>query len=275
MTQDVIELRGTEDGPTSMVLVGVHGDERCGIEALEALLPTLRIRSGQVFLAYGNPRAIEKNTRFTDANLNRMFKPQEALTRADLESYEYERAGFLKSYLNRADALLDVHASFTPESRRFIISEPNAASLYQYLPFQLVVSGFDQVEPGGTDYYMNRRGKAGICVECGYLGDPLSKEVAKQSILDFLRIQGHLEGDKVLHEQERIVMYDLYYATSDRFRLSKPFSDFESIASGQLIGIDAGKEVRAQKDGIILFARDIDQAGDEAFLLGEYKKGPA
>lgn len=271
MIENVIELRGVEDGPTSMILVGVHGDERCGVEALEGLLPTLRIRRGKVFLAYGNPRAIERGVRCIDTNLNRMFKLKDTLTQTELGSYEYTRAEFLKAYLNCADVLLDVHASFTPQSRRFVIGEPNTAPVYKYLPFQLVVSGFDQVEPGGTDYYMNRIGKKGICVECGYLGDPLSRKIAEQSILDFLCIQGHLEGNIKPREQEHIALFDLYYAMSDTFRLSKPFADFEKVAAGQLIGTDADKEVLAQKDSVILFARDVDRVGDEAFLLGEYK----
>ncbi len=274
MTDDVIELYGAEDGPTSMILAGVHGNERCGVEALKALLPDLDIQKGRVFIAYGNPHAIEKNVRFTESNLNRMFKPKEVLTMAERNSYEYGRAEFLKSYLDRTDVLLDVHASFTPDSQRFILSEPNADSITNRLPFDLVVSGFDAVEPGGTDYYMNSIGKIGICVECGYLKDPLSTEIASQSILDFLRIQGHLEGSVEPREQARIVMYDLYFATSDTFRLAKSFADFERITAGQLLGMDGKKEIFAPKDSVILFARDTDKVGEEAFLLGEYKKDP-
>lgn len=272
MTEGIIEILGTQGGPTSIILAGVHGDERCGVKALEELLPTLHILRGRVFIAYGNPRAIEKNVRYTDVNLNRMFKAPETLTPSELKSYEYARATFLKTYLDRSDALLDIHASFTPKSRRFIISEPNAAKIYRYLPFNLIVSGFDKVEPGGTDYYMNSRGKIGICAECGYLGDTFSVDVAKKSILDFLCIQGHIAGNIERQDQKFISMYYLYCTMSDRFRLSKQFADFEDILAGQQIGTDKDKDVYSPKDGIILFARNMDQVGEEAFLLGEYKK---
>src|ERR1700674_4153678 len=114
MTDEVIELIGKEKGSTSMILVGVHGDEKCGVEAINKILPNLQIEKGRVLIAYGNPRAIELNIRFTEANLNRMFKSNDHLSESDKKSYEYKRAQFLKKYLDQADALLDVHASFTP-----------------------------------------------------------------------------------------------------------------------------------------------------------------
>src|SRR5438128_1272905 len=109
---EIIELKGSESGSTSMILVGIHGDEKCGIDALKKILPTLQVKRGRVLIAYGNPRAIEQNVRFTEANLNRMFKSDDRLSESDKKSYEYQRAQFLKPYLDQADALLDVHASF-------------------------------------------------------------------------------------------------------------------------------------------------------------------
>ncbi|MCX6797965.1 MAG: succinylglutamate desuccinylase/aspartoacylase family protein [Candidatus Falkowbacteria bacterium] len=272
----VIELKGRSAGPSSMIIVGVHGDERCGYEALEKLLPTLKIDNGLVFMAYGNPPAIKNNQRFYEANLNRLFKDNELLNEAEKNSYEYSRAQFLKNYLNQVEALLDVHASFVPASRRFIICEPNAQEITDYLPFDLVVSGFDAIEPGGTDYYMNKINKIGICVECGPLNDPASTEVAAQSIISFLKVRGHISGrDLVIKEQDKIQMTSLYLSKTNSFKLSQPFKDFTELKSGELIGLDGGEEIRTEKDCIILFATSLGKSGEEAFLLGEYKKGPA
>lgn len=275
MFEEITELTGKENGPTSIILTGVHGDERCGVEAMKKLLPTLQILRGRVLVAYGNPRAIEQNVRFTERNLNRMFKSDSLLSDTDKKSYEYQRAQFLKKYLDQADALLDVHASFTPKSRRFAICESNARELIRSLPFDLVVSGFDEVEPGGTDGYMNSKGKIGICAECGFLGDPASTEIAEQCILTFLRLRGHIAGDTKMIPQSYINIYNLYLTKTDAFVLTKPFIDFEEVSSGQLIGMDGKKEVRSPKDSVILFARNRNEKGDEAFLLGEYRKNLA
>ena len=51
--------------------------------------------------------------------------------------------------------------------------------------------------------------------------------------------------------------------------------DFEEIEKDQLIGIDGDKEVYAKKKSFILFARNREQIGEEAFLLGEKKNSLA
>lgn len=268
--ETIMELKGMAPGPVSMIVVGVHGNERCGLEALDELLPTLAIEKGTVFIGYGNPRAIEQNVRFTEVNLNRMFKPDTLLTDAEKDSYEYKRAQFLKKYFDQSEVLLDVHASFTPESRVFVIAEPHANEVVRYLPVPLVVHGFDAVEPGGTDYYMNTTGKIGICIECGYLGDLRSTAIAKESIVSFLVARGHMSGEAIRQEQSYLHMYELYVTKTNDFKLAKQFADFEALSKGTVIGTDGEEEIRAEKDSIVLFARNRNKRGEEAFLLGEY-----
>lgn len=268
MTEDISIITGPMPGPASMVLVGVHGNETCGIEALQSILPNLVLQKGKVFFGYGNPQAIAAGKRFVGANLNRMYKNDSLFSAEEKMSYEYGRAQFLKTYFDQVDALLDVHASFTPESQPFAICEQNSRGIVEYLPVNRVVAGFNEIEPGGTDYYMNTRGKVGICVECGYLGDPKAVEVAQASILNFLKARGHLTNDIVPQEQVHIRMDRLYITKTAQFTLAKDFADFESVSQGQRIGIDGAEEVLAEKDGIILLARNRNQIGDEAFLFG-------
>lgn len=273
MTEELIKLEGKKSGLTSIILAGVHGDEKCGIEAVERLLSTLNIEKGIVYICYGNPKAIDQNVRFTEANLNRMFKPDSLISDVEKTSYEYSRAQVLKTYLDKADVLLDIHASYVPYSKPFIICESNAYDLAKHLPFDLIVSGFDSVEPGGTDYYMNSIGKIGICVECGYLGDEYATTIAEKSILTFLKAREHIPSDELEEsEQSSVQMYELYHTKTSSFELAKDFKDFDGLVADQLIGIDGEMEVRAKKDSIILFARNRNDVGEEAFLLGEYKK---
>jgi len=271
MGEDIKEIIGTEDGPTSIILSGVHGDETCGVEAMEHIFPKLQIKRGRVLWGYGNPRAIQQAKRFTETNLNRMFKPDSEISDGDRASYEYARAQFLKTYLVQADVLLDIHASFTPDTRPFLICEQNAKDIANHLPTDLVVHGFDEIEPGGTDYYMNRIGKIGICVECGYLGTPQAIVIAEQSIACFLRARGHLSGDLETQKQSHIRMFELYKTKTAEFRLSRAFMDFENLNKGEVIGLDGQEEIAAPRDSVILFARDQTTPNGEAFLLGEWQ----
>ncbi|MHB0978333.1 MAG: M14 family metallopeptidase [Minisyncoccota bacterium] len=265
------EYVGEESGPTSVILVGVHGNEQCGIRALEKILPTLKIKSGRVLFGYGNPKAIKLNVRYTKSNLNRMFRPNGEISPRERKSYEYSRAQVLKKYLDQSSALLDIHSSNTKESKPFLICEKNSKGLRKYLPFGLVVSGFDMVEPGGTDYYMNKTGAVGICAECGYSNDPSAEEVAEKTIKAFLAARRHINGRTFLVKQTLIKIYGLYKTTTNSFVLEKTFKDFERIKRNQLIGKDGEKEIRASKDSLILFARNRSKRGEEAFLLGSKK----
>jgi len=198
-----------------------------------------------------------------------MFKNPELISEQDKHSYEYGRAQFLKTYLNQAEAMLDVHASFTPNSKRFAICENNAQGIIEYLPIDLIVSGFDEIEPGGTDYYMNSQGKIGICVECGYLGDESSTKIAEESIINFLKARGHITNDLQASKKNHLHMYQLYYNHNNNFTLNRDFADFEDISAGEFIGLDGQEEIKADKDSFILFARNTTKPGEEAFLLGE------
>ena len=269
MYEKVIIIKGKDKGPTSMILAGVHGNEICGVKALEKLIPCLNINAGKLIIAFGNPKAIRLNVRFTEANLNRMFKKNSQLTGKEKSSYEYKRAQYLKKYLNQVDCLLDIHASTTPNSQSFIICEPNARTIAKYLPTRVIVSGFDDVEPGGTDYYMNKAGKIGICLECGYLRSSRSKIIAEKGILAFLNARGNLNTSKAIRKQSHIQMYEKYYTKTDNFKLSKKFSDFEKLDAGQIIGFDGKNLIKAPKSSIILFAQNVNKIGGEAFLLGK------
>ena len=263
-------FEGNEPGPTSVILGGVHGNEICGVEAVEQTIQDVALQAGRLIIGIANPKAIELNVRQVEANLNRMFADPAHLSETDLRSYEFDRAQEIRPLLDSASALLDIHASFTPGARPFAICEPNALGVADRLPVDLLVSGFDEVEPGGTDYYMNSIGAVGICVECGYLGDKNTTEVALDSIRSFLVTRGHIEGRQhPVTAQEYIRMTSLYRTITD-FTLAKPFGDFEELSDGQLIGTDGELEVRSEGENVIVFARDRPAAEEEAFLLGSY-----
>ena len=269
MYEDFIEKRGAKDGPVSMVLAGVHGNERCGVKAFEKIVPELEIEHGTVYFGYGNPRAIEQNIRQTDTNLNRLFLDASKLNDKDKETYEYERAQFLKTYFDKVDVLLDIHATTIEGSPSFAICDKNAEQFATHLPTGLVVSGFNDIEPGGTEDYMNKKGGVGLCVECGYNKDPDSTKVAEESIYAFLSARGHItKSVKPVKKQTYIHMFKLYHTRTDNFTLAKTFQNFEEIQKGQHIGTDGDEEVHAPETCRIVFAHHCSEEGSEGFLLG-------
>lgn len=267
MQKTIEKIVGKNPGGTSIILSGVHGDERSGIEAMKTYFENVSIDAGTVYYGIANPEAVEKNSRFTEANLNRLFRDPKDLSKGEVESYEYERMLYLKEYLDESEVLLDLHASSNPITKPFVICEPNGFELVESLPSNLIVSGFDEYEPGGTDFYMNSIGKIGICFEAGYATSPEAKNLSVQAIESFLIARGHIVKPQQKIKQQKMRIFSKHYCQSGTFTLAKKFDDFEEIKKDQLIGLDGEKEIVSPKDCFILFAHNIDNVGGEAFLL--------
>ncbi|MCB9808903.1 succinylglutamate desuccinylase/aspartoacylase family protein [Candidatus Nomurabacteria bacterium] len=269
--EDIIIKKGKQAGGISVVLAGVHGNEKCGVDAFNNILPTLEIEKGVVYFIVGSPKALEDNIRFVDVNLNRIFKNDSDLTTEEKESYEYTRMVRIRTYLDQADALLDIHASNVAGSPPFVICEDQARDIADVLSIKKLTTGFDALEPGGTDGYMNTLGKTGICIECGYAQDSDISEIAQQCIFDFLAARGHINLLVEKKEKDAFEMNFIYHTKTNNFRLIKKFDNFEEIQKGQTIGFDGDEEIKAQQDGIIIFAHHRNYIGAEAFLCGVKK----
>jgi len=263
-------LTGSLPGKKLVVMVGTHGNETCGPLMLQEKLSEIQIQRGEVVFIEGNPKAIQENKRFIDQNLNRMFRPVDTYTEKERESYEFKRAQELKPLLAECDALLDIHSSGTEDTIPFVICEPNSFEIVKEFPFEIVSYGFDGIEPGGTDNYVNEHGGDGICVECGYHYDPEAKSRAWESLRDFLILNGAIDGNLNEPRDQKIIDANYIYKTRVNFRLAKYFADFEEITKGDWVGTDGNEKIYAPKDGVIIFARGREDSGEEAFIVGEF-----
>jgi predicted deacylase len=168
-------------------------------------------------------------------------------------------------YLEDADALLDIHSSGTETARPFVIAEPMAHQIAKYLPVPVISSGWDAIEPGATDGYMNSLNKIGICVECGFHEDGSSVDVAERAIRSFIAACGNSD-DPVTPSNAQYIEVESMYKTRTDFTPSRQFDDFEPVKAGTVIGMDGGQEVRMEKGGLVIFVRARKLAGEEAFV---------
>ena len=267
----VVTIEGRQPGKTVAIMGGVHGDEICGVQALERLIvEATMIETGRLFLIFGNPRAIERGVRQTEMNLNRAFRPEWMMSEAELKSYEYERAQAIKPYFVQCDALLDVHSALSEKTQHFIICEPHSFGIAQRLQFPIRSFGWGAVEPGGTDYFVNRCGGWGICVECGQHKDPEARLRARESIETFLVLMG-LRAGKEPEPVPSQRTVQVYYAhmVKEGYVPARRFADFERLKPGEPIGADGAVRCHApwRDDALILFADTPTQKGKEGYLL--------
>jgi len=183
-----------------LVLVGIHGNELCGVHAVQLLLQKRRLFQGNSSVSYqqleeesrwemllenlfdqltiefviGNPKACQGKTRFLCRNLNRMFKLQILVddTQAKEEGYEYElhRARILAESIRHSDCVLDIH-SCSSDSESFAMPSSNDLSevFAEQLPVKYVVESLihRSIDGGTTLDCALLHGVPGIAVECG------------------------------------------------------------------------------------------------------------
>lgn len=112
-------------GPALLVFGAIHGDETCGPAAIRKVQS--EIESGAIQLLKGslhlvpvcNPRASEEGKRYTEDNLNRIFRKTSTPV-----TYEAELANELCAYVDQADVLLDIHSSHAPSPVNLFIDYP-------------------------------------------------------------------------------------------------------------------------------------------------------
>lgn len=265
----VIHKRGYAPGKTLAVFSGVHGNEKAGVFALQKIVKEIKIIRGEVYFVFANLKAIEKDVRYIDKNLNRcFFKDNEGQT------YEDKRAKELMDILDKCDALLDLHASNIKNTKPFIICEKNCLNIVKNFDFGIVSSGWNKIEPGATDGYMYERNKIGVCLECGFVGDSKEKaNLAEKSVYQFLQYFGAI--DKKVNflnkEQKLLKVKKAIKKKSEEFKFIRSFDDFEKLKNSELIAIDENKEYYAKKGEFILFANPKNKKiGDEVFIIGEF-----
>lgn len=258
-----------EPGPNLVVMAGVHGDERCGLDAFDDILPTFTLLRGRVTFIIGSPEAVRVNRREFEGNLNRMFRPDSEITKAERYTYEYKRSRELMPILAKADALLDVHSSTTEQTLPFVICEKQSFEIATKLPTEIVVSGIDALHPTGTDAFVNQSGGLGICIECGNHNDPNATNTAIEAISKFLSyFKVTIEKSSDFESKQRFVNAEWIYKNKNCFTLSKDFQEFEKIRKGSIIGLDGKDEIKAPYDGVILFPHNRKEKNTEAFIYG-------
>ncbi len=176
--------------PELAVVAGIHGDEPCGVRAVERLLDERPTVERPVKLIVANEAALERRVRFVDEDLNRTFpghpnaKTHEAqLAHRLVEELEGCLTFSMHSTQSHADPFAIVNG----------VSE-TAKELVPQLPVAAMVET-SQFAEGRLFSKINT-----IEVECGLQGSETAAQNADRLTRTFLTAVGALPGDTVCHE---------------------------------------------------------------------------
>jgi hypothetical protein len=285
-TEGVWHFDSGVPGRHVMVSALVHGNEVCGAWALRGLLQAgVRPEVGTLTLAFCNLEAFDRfdannhdASRFTDEDLNRQWSDARIDTGSTLER---RRAAALRPFVARADWLLDLHSMHEPSAPLLLTGiQPRNLALARAMrsPEHVVVDAGHQDGVRMRDY--GRFGWAddaggdtrSLLVECGFHGDPASRNVARDQCVRFLEQSGMVSAQVLSRllphwrlpdapRQWALEVTGPVVARSSAFRFVAPYTGLELFeTAGTVIGDNDGEPVRTPYDNCVLVMPSTRQA---------------
>lgn len=258
-------------GPHVLINALVHGNEVCGVIALEHLFNgDVRPRRGKLTLGFSNVAAYQAfdtdnpiASRFLDEDMNRVWDVE--TLEGDRTSQEIARAREIRPLIDTVDLMLDVH-SMQHKTAPVIVAGPLDKSVAMSKELgtpEIVVAdtghaaGLRLRDYGG--FGDPASSKTAVLIECGQHWEASAGPVAIDSVYRWLMLHEMIDVETAepnlipLPERQRVVRVDgpVTVKTED-FEFAEAFTGLETLAKDTLIGRDGDEEIRAPFDGCVL-----------------------
>ncbi|PWN08100.1 succinylglutamate desuccinylase/aspartoacylase family protein [Rhodohalobacter mucosus] len=287
--------------PVVVFFVGIHGNERAGVVAIQNILEEYMNSGiepdGKIYVITGNLEALERGVRYVDTDLNRLWEKfntdqdftELAESGKSLPS-EYFESLEIKSEIDnilhaheqdRPDILFaDLHTT-SSESCAFILLNDTLANreLAQKFPVPQIL-GIEENIHGTLLSYINNLGCRAIGFEAGAHSSFESIERSKAFIRLLLHHIGLVKAGYPDLEQYEIEMvdnsgmpnsyyeirYHHYIEDINNFNMYPGYRNFDTVEKGEPLAIDEGEVIKAPEEGRI-FMPLYQKSGNDGFLI--------
>ena len=291
------EFIGDEDGASLVVLGSIHGNEQSGVSAMKGILPALeKLRdklNGRVYLLAGNTRAINKNVRFIDSDLNRQWT-DEAVKRNSPDAHIFtnraedkEQAEILeilgRIFFTAKDEVyaLDLHSTSAASAPFAMIGDTlRNREFAQKFPATILLGIEEQLDSTILEY-INNLGAVTLGFEAGQ--HTTKEAVRNQEALIWIALvnSGILPKEaidvkkyeqtlrKAMGDELRIVEIRHRHGITkaDKFKMEPDYENFQAVKRGEVLARDRYGEIKAKEKGLILMPLYQAQ-GSDGFFLG-------
>ncbi len=295
---------GDSPGPTLIITAGIHGNERAGVVAAQRVFAQLGEHSppavGRAIALAGNRAGLQRNQRFIDQDLNRLWSPtamREFLSRTregdrveDAEQAELYQS--IVDILGKADPgfdriFVDMHTFSAPGTPFALCSDTLTSRAFaRRLPLPLIL-GLEEAIDGTLGEFMIRHCNVVLAVEGGQSEDPASADCL-ESVLwvslvsagvlrakDCPGYESHVRRLRELrrhHPKVTGIIYRHPVQASDGYVMEPGYRNFQPVKVGEKLGRDRRGDVRAQHDAVILMPL-YQSLGNDAYFLGAPRNG--
>lgn len=286
---------GSSDGPTVIVVGGVHGNEPAGVAAAERVAAQIRARNikvdGRVYFVAGNTRALPLGKRFVDTDLNRGWTGRRiaeaemgggAFYSEDQDLAELEQL-FDQILVTAKDEVyvIDLHSTSAAGMPFATVGDTlRNREFARAMPIAILLGIEEQLE-GTMLEHLNNIG----CVTFGFEG---GRHTSDQTIANHEAVIWHaLAGAGVAEtasipefEQHRLqlekssggtkffeVRYRHAITPEDDFEMDPGFYNFDHVRKGETVANDRNGRITVREDGLMLMPL-YQKLGEDGFFIG-------
>jgi predicted deacylase len=278
-------FKSNKPGPHLLVFGAIHGDETCGVSAAKQCIEDLE--AGKLALTAGtltlipvcNPAAYKLGIRFTEQNLNRVFKKH-----ANPMAYEEHLANELTGFVDQCDVLLDLHSQ-SSAGAPFVFQDyedPATENFARNLGVETLLKGWPEMfagsdlNAGDSVGYAHGQGKIAVLVECGQHLDPQAKDVAYRTIINSLI---HLGMMNAVETEAKIIpktvrARQVIAVPAEGGTLAQKWGHLQDVVMGQKLAVlEEGAIIHAPYDCVIILPKYSAKPKEEWFYLGIREPG--
>ncbi len=287
------------EGPTIMVLGGLHGNEPAGIKAFERVLETLEKRNipfnGQIHGFRGNLRALSQEERFIEEDMNRqwyryMRRKASASTVINIE--DSERESLIQTIMDTMkDAtepciFFDLHSTSAPSLPFIAINDSlYNRSVVKGLPVPVILGLQEQIE-GTLNGILNDMGLPAVLFEAGQHDAEETIDYHEAFLWYMLCKLGCIQRNvvKTMQKNREILkkaskgkegFYEVTFRypieAEDQFVMNPGFESFQAIAKNQALAKNNRGEILAPHKDLMFMPLYQSKGEDGYFLIRKIK----
>ncbi|NRD22209.1 succinylglutamate desuccinylase/aspartoacylase family protein [Winogradskyella litoriviva] len=279
-------------GSTIVFFAGIHGNEVAGVSALKNIFKTIHQNdiSGEIYAVYGNIKALQKNKRYLEYDLNRLWTPNKlnTLKNKEILNKEEEEQVELFQFINQLFIttknpiyFIDLHTTSSKSLPFITINDALINRKFSSCFPVPTVLGIEEYLEGPLLSYLNTLGYVSIGFESGQHTDPEAIKNCEAFIFLALKHAGILKNNEVekVKKNENIlensskniasifeIIYKYHIKPKELFTMKEGFESFQNIKKGTVLATTNGKFIYSEYSAK-LFMPLYQKSGDDGFFI--------
>jgi succinylglutamate desuccinylase len=291
------EIKGKPNGPVAVFFGGIHGNETAGVFALNSVLNKLDkdLVNGNIYGISGNLKALQRNERFIDSDLNRIWlhKNLKTLQNGKILSPEEEEQKelylLLENILNAHSGpfyFIDLHTTSSKTLPFITINDSMVNRRFSQLFPVPIVLGIEEYLNGPLLSYINTLGYVSLGFESGqhddehaitcaiafiYLVLGFTELVDRKKIENFEVYYNLLKMESLANTNVFEIVYLHTISEGERFKMMPNLNSFQNIKKGTLLAKSNDTDLFAERDSVLFMPLYQEIGTDGYFIIRKIK----